>query len=269
MRDIPLNRNYTLSGLVEHNEMPASPGSDSNLQMQFSENISLLARYPNVTEDLVRTFAEVSDKPDSASSLGERVPQKLSLQLGNTKLEAKADFMSGLTQYLTRSLMNAEVPLPESGDEVTLVFNMGRSVSGLDVSTVLKQTREQHDLSGPLNVGEVTVKISNGDVTSQAELNPAENAVQIKEGKFAVDYDFGSNTLKSTTTFSRGEGVKEQRFQLTAELGSVDFSGQASILNDTGQQQFKLEAFWEGLTFSTLLTPQGFQESSLGLDLEF
>lgn len=267
--EVPLNRNYTLSGLMEHNEASANPGSASDLQMQFGENISLLARHPDVTKDLVRTFVQVSDMPPSDATLGERVPQELSLQLGGTTLEAKADFMSGLTQYLARSLMNADVPLPESGDEVTLVFNMDRSVSGLDVSTVLQRTKEQHDLPSALNIGEVTVKISNGDVTSQAELEPAEDKVQLKQGKFAVDYDFGSNTLKSTTTFSRGEGVEEQRFQLTAQLGSVDFTGQASILNNTGQQQFKLEAFWEGLTFSTLLTPQGFQESSLGLDLEF
>lgn len=270
MGDVPLNMNYTLSGLVEHNNAaPSLERTESDLQMRLGENISLLAQHLDVTKELMRTFVQVSGMASPNAALDERVPQELSLQLGGTTLEAKADFMSGLTQYLARSLMNADVPLPESGDDVTLVFNMNNGVSGLDISTVLQQTEREHDLTNPLNIGEITVKISNGNVTSQAELNPADDAVQIKRGQFAVDYHFGSNTLTSTTTFSRGDGVQEQRFQLTAQLGSVDFTGEASILNNAGQQEFKLEAFWEGLTFSTLLTPQGFQESSFGLDLEF
>lgn len=267
--DVPLNKDYTLSGLVEHNAAPSIERTDSDVQMRLGENISLLAEHIDVTKELMRTFVQVSGVASPNAALDERVPQELSLQLGGTTLEAKADFMAGLTQYLARSLMNADVPLPESGDDVTLVFNMSGGVSGLDISTVLQQTKQKHDLSNPLNIGEITVKISNGNVTSQAELDPANDAVKIKRGKFAVDYHFGSNTLTSTTTFSRGEGVQEQRFQLTAELGSVDFTGEASILNNTGQQAFKLAAFWEGLTFSTLVTPQGFRESSFGLDLEF
>ena len=268
MSGFPLNMNYTLSGLLEHEEAP-SASRESGLQLQFGENISLLARHIDVTQELMRTMLEMSGAASPESAFRERVPQELALQLGNTTLEAKADFMSGLTQYLVRSLMNADVPLPDSGDDVTLVFNMNNGVSGLDISTVLQQTQQDNGLPNPLNIGEITVKISNGNVTSQAEFDPADDAVQIRRGKFAVDYHFGSNTLTSTTTFSRGEGVEEQRFQLTAQLGSVDFTGQALLFNNAGRQEFKLEAFWEGLTFSTLLTPQGFQESSFGLDLEF
>lgn len=269
--DFPLNMNYTLSGLIQYEAPPVPAYADSDLQLRIAENISLLARHLDVTEELMRTVLQMSGAPSPNGALaGEGIPQELALQLGSTTLEAKADFMSGLTQYLVRSLMNADVPLPESGDdEVTLVFNMNNGVSGLDISTVLRQTQRDNGLPNPLNIGEITVKISNGSVTSQAELDPADDAVQIKRGKFAVDYHFGSNTLTSTTTFSRGEGVEEQRFQLTAQLGSVDFTGQALLFNNAGRQEFKLQAFWEGLTFSTLLTPQGFQESSFGLDLEF
>jgi len=267
--DIPFNASYTLSGLIQHGENPATDALDSGLHLQIGENISLLARHLDVTQELMRTVLEVSGSSSANGSFDERVPQELALQLGNTTLEAKADFMSGLMQYLARSLMNADVPLPESGDDVTLVFNMNNGVSGLDISTVLQQTQQGNGLSNPLDIGEITVRISNGNVTSQAELDPADDAVQIKRGRFAVDYHFGSNTLTSTTTFSRGEGVEEQRFQLTAQLGSVDFTGQALLFHSSGRQEFKLQAFWEGLTFSTLLTPQGFQESSFGLDLEF
>ena len=267
--EIPLNMDYTLSGLMAYDERPAVGTSDAGLQLRFGENISLLARHLDVTQELMRTVWAMSGAPAADDSFGERVPQELALQLGNTTLEAKADFMSGLTQYLARSLMNADVPLPESGDDVTLVFNMNDGVSGLDISTVLQQTQQADGLDNPLNIGEITVRISNGNVTSEAELDPAEETVQIKRGKFAVNYHFGSHTLTSTTTFNRGDGVEEQRFQLTAQLGSVDFTGQALLFNNSGLQEFKLEAFWEGLTFSTLLTPQGFQESSFGLDLEF
>lgn len=267
---VPLNMNYTLSGLVQHDEYPSTVRPESGLQLRIGENISLLARHLDLTQELMRTAMEMSGVTSPSSSFDERVPQELALQLGNTTLAAKADFMTGLTQYLTRSLTNADVPLPEAGDDVTLVFNMsGGGVSGLDISTVLQQTQQASGLSNPLNIGEITVRISNGNVTSEAELDPAEESIQIKRGKFAVNYHFGSNTLTSTTTFSRGEGVEEQRFQLTAQLGSVDFTGQALLFNNSGLQEFKLEAFWEGLTFSTLLTPQGFQESSIGLDLEF
>ena len=265
-REVPLNMNYTLSGLVEHKNQPSLERSTSGLQLRLSENISLLASHMDVTQELMQTVLEMSGA-SSEITLNERLPQELALQFGNTTLAAKADFMTGLMQYLARSLMNADVPLPESGDDVTLVFNMNDGVSGLDISTVLQQTQAEHDISTPLNIGTITVQISNGNVTSQAELDPAADAVQIKRGEFAVNYNFGSNTLTSSTAFSRGEGVEEQRFQLTAQLGSVDFTGQA--LFSSGLQEFKLQAFWEGLTFSTLLTPQGFQESSVGLDLEF
>lgn len=261
---------YTLSDLIrleERQNLPSLGAGD--LHLEIGENIDLLARHIDLTRNLIRMVFDARGEPYPDELSGAEEFEEFVLGLGGVaSLTAKVDFMTGLTQYLVHSLMSSEVPPPVEEEDVTLVLNVSGGLGALDVATVLQgptlQPLGSEGLSA-IGIREITVKVSNGTVTSEAELDPAD--LTIRRGQLEFNFQFGTNTITSATTFSRGEGLEKQILKITAQLGSVDFIGQA--LFTSGLQEFKLQASLQGLTFSTLLTPQGFSQPTLGFDWRF
>lgn len=265
---------HTLSSLASsEQEAPYSAilGQDHEVILKISDGVEVLARHLDWKSTLVKVLLDSQGKPyPPALSDSKSQQEELILRVGDVaSLAAKVDFMTNLIQYLARNLMTSQVPLPTSPGDITLVFNINGELADLDVATVLEGTSSSpgspSTFSG-LDIGQITVKISNGTITSQAELNPAD--FSINQGQFEVKFWLGSNSISSTTIFTKGEGVEKEVLMVTAQLGALNFTGQATF--GMGLQEFKLEASLAGLvSFSTLLTAEGFSRPTLGLELHF
>ena len=200
--------------------------------------------------------------------------EEIILQLGDVaSLAARLDFLAGFMQYLVHSLLNSEASLPPLEDEITLVFNLEGSGLSAGVSAEVEGAGlppfaddSNGETGAPLGIREITVRISNGTIRSEAELDPAD--FTIKRGQLEVQFQLGPNTITSTTVFVKGEGVQKEILVITAQLGDLSLMGQATWAGDS--REFKLEATLAGLiSFSTLLTPEGLLEPTLGLELRF
>lgn len=271
-----LRFSHTVSDLVSAREdrLAETPG-DTSLHLRIGEGVELLAYHIDLTKALVKALLDAQDAPypqDLIDNPSQR--EEFVLRLGDmASLAARVDFMAGLMQYLVHNLASSDVPLPEDQEEITLVLNLNGD-SSLDISTVLEGRTSRGlglDIPGfdepkdKLDIKRVTVKISNGTVTSQAELDPT--GLTLQRGQLEVNFDLGTNSITSTTLFTRGEGLKKQVFTVSAQVGSFDLTGQA--LFASGRQEFELKAYWKGLTFSTLLTPEGLRQPTFGMDLRF
>lgn len=262
---------HTLSELIRFQERPLASVSDGHdLYVRLGEGVALLSYHLDLTKALVKMLLDAQDAPRLSEPLPDpdRQREELVLSLGGVaSLAAQVDLMSGLMQYLVHNLVSSDVPLPADQEEITLTFNLqGGSTVGM--STVVQDSKLQElgaDLLKRAGVRRVTVKITNGPVTSEAEFDPTNLTVQ--RGQLEVNFKLGSHSITSTTTFSKGEGLERQVFTLTAQVGSLDVVGQAFFAS--GLQEVKLKASLKGLTFSTLLTPEGFSQPSFGLDLRF
>ena len=266
---------HTLSSLASsEQEAPYSEivGQDHEVILKISEGVEVLARHLDWKSTLVKVLLDSQGRPyPLALSDSTSQQEELILRVGDVaSLAAKVDFMTNLIQYLARNLMSSQVPLPTSSNDITLVFNINGELADLDVATVLEGASSSSPGSpgtfSGLDIDQITVKISNGTISSQAQLDPAD--FSINQGQFEVKFWLGSNSISSTTIFTKGEGVEKEVLMVTAQLGAINFTGQATF--GLGLQEFKLEASLAGLvSFSTLLTAEGFSRPTLGLELRF
>ncbi len=261
---------HTLSNLVRFEERAQySEGltHDQEFILKISDGVEVLARHLDWKGTLVKLLLDSQGRPYPPELL-EAASQKeeLILRVGDVaSLAAKVDFMTNLMQYLAQNLMASDVPLPTTQDEITLVFNINGELADVNVATVLQGATDT-PASGGLDINQITVKISNGTITSQAEFDPAD--FSITEGQFEVKFRLGSNYISSTTTFTKGEGLEKEILMITAQLGALNVTGQATF--GAGLPEFKLEASLAGLlSFSTLLTPEGFSQPTFGVELRF
>ncbi len=276
-----LQYSHTLLYLIRYEERASLRRSDPQeptVLFKLSDGVDVLASHIDLKSTLVRllvgTWSEAyaSDlSPLSRPQSGELV-----LRLGGiASLAAKVDFLANLMQYLIGNLLASEVPLPAGQDEITLTFNLkgAQAVLGITVPGLPSSSSGDSNDSAPglgsqglFDVDQITVKISNGTITSEAELDPAD--LTITRGQIQVHFKIGSNTITSTTIFTKGEGLQKELLIVTAQLGMLNFTGEAMF--SSGLQEFKIEATLAGLlSFSTLLTPEGFQRPTLGLELRF
>jgi hypothetical protein len=196
---------------------------------------------------------------------------EVQLEFGQASLKAKLDFMAGILQYVVESLRSSHVPLP-SGEGVTLVFDLNGVV--VDVATALKESpanRLPGAVSDPaknqIGLDHITVTITNGGFTSAAELNPSD--FTINRGHLQLQFHLGLDSITSTTSFTKEQGLDKEVLVVTARLGGVDLVGQATFAK--GLQEYKLQAsFNPDLAISTtsLWTPEGFVPG-FGFNLNF
>ena len=261
---------HTLSNLVRYEEQARYSEGFAQTQefvLKLSDGVEVLARHLDWKGTLIKVLLDSQGKPyppgllDAASQ-----KEELILRVGDVaQLAAKVDFMANLMQYLARNFMTSEVPLPTTQDEITLVFNINGGLADVDVATVL-QGIEPSTASNGLDISQITVKISNGTISSQAELDPAD--FSISQGQLEVKFRLGSNSISSTTMFTKGEGLEKEVLVITAQLGALNLTGQATF--SSGLPEFKLEASLAGLlSFSTLLTSEGFSQPTFGVELRF
>jgi len=265
---------HTLSNLIRlEDQVPyqESLSPDHDFILKISDGVEVLARHLDWKGALVKLLLDSQGKPYPPALSTEEDPQEeLILRVGDVaSLAAKVDFMAQLLQYLAHSLMASEIPLPTNQDEITLVFNINSAVADVDVATVLQGASSSPTSPGALpglDIGQITVKITHGMISSQADLDPAD--FSITQGQLEVKFRIGSNSISSTTIFAKGEGVEKEVLKVTAQLGAVNFTGQAIF--GEGSQEFKLEASLAGLlSFSTLLTAEGFSLPTFGVELRF
>lgn len=262
---------HTLSNLARFEEQGRfSQGFTAHPQefiLKISDGVEVLARHLDWKGTLVKLLLDSQGRPYPPELL-EAASQKeeLILRVGDVaSLAAKVDFMTNLMQYLAQNLMASDIPLPTSQDEITLVFNINGELADVNVATVLQGATDT-PASGGLDINQITVKISNGTITSQAEFDPAD--FSITQGQFEVKFRLGSNYISSTTMFTKGEGLEKEILMITAQLGALNVTGQATF--GAGLPEFKLEASLAGLlSFSTLLTPEGFSQPTFGVELRF
>lgn len=196
---------------------------------------------------------------------------EVQLEFGQASLKAKLDFMAGILQYVVESLRSSHVPLP-SGEGVTLVFDLNGVV--VDVATALKESplnKIPGSVSDPaqsqIGLDHITVTITNGGFTSAAELNPSD--FTINRGHLQLQFHLGLDSITSTTSFTKEQGLDQEVLVVTARLGGVDLVGQATFAK--GLQEYKLQAsFNPDLAISTtsLWTPEGFVPG-FGFNLNF
>jgi hypothetical protein len=255
---------HTISDLLTYAPWRDTAGTDAQNQgfaLQIGGGIQLLADHVNVIKSLVDLISNATPQDLQAQ-------QELIFQLGDyASVVAKADFIKGLMPYLVQNLLSSDFPLPTDQGDITLTFNL-KSVlagAGIDIDTVLKGTTLLHPGSSLLNnlldVDQVTVTIKNGALLGEAAVNPQEGS-----GKLNLSWSFGSDSISSTTIFSKGQGVEKQVLSLTAQLGNVNLLGQATFANN--KEELRLQAnLADLLTISTLLTPTGFQKPTFGIDI--
>lgn len=255
------------------NASPSAP--EEAVVLKLRESIEGLAHHLNWKQTLLRLLLGGEEGKSSGllSLLTDPVRgEELVLPLGDVaSLAAKLDFLAGFMQYLVQSLLNSEAYLPPLEDEITLVFNLEGSDLSADLSAQVQGSGllpfgGGSGTEGLLGIREITVRIRNGAIRSEAELDPAD--FTIKRGQLEVQFQLGSNTITSTTVFAKGEGLRKEVLMVTAQLGDLSLTGQATWAD--GSREFKLEATLAGLvSFSTLLTPEGLLEPTLGLELRF
>jgi hypothetical protein len=263
---------YTLSNLIlfeqqaqYHERFRPSP----EFILNIGEGVEVLARHLNWKGVLVKALLDSQGRP-YPPALVEAVdqPEEFILRVGDVaSLAAKVDFMTNLMRYLTDNLMASQIPLARNQDEITLVFNIQGELANVDVATVLQGAASSQPMAaGGLGISQITLKISNGTITSQADFDPAD--FSITQGQLEVKFRIGSNSLSSTTVFSKGEGVEKEILVITAQLGAFNLTGQATF--GSGMPEFKLEASLAGLlSFSTLVTAEGFRQPTFGIELRF
>jgi hypothetical protein len=265
---------YTLMYLLEF-EKRKNEGISAHTQLEIlklSEGIEGLARHLDWKNALIRVLLSTQGDADPQLLSGD---EELVLRFGSVaSLAAKLDFLADLMQYLVNNLLSSEIPLPQSEEGVTLVFNLKGALSalGIDAEAELQGSPRLPFGASALepralfDVERITVKIRSGAISSEAQLDPAD--LTITRGQLEVRFQIGPNTITSTTVFTKGEGLQQEVLVITAQLGSLSLTGQATF--SAGLSEFKLEASLAGLLrFSTLLTPEGFREPTLGLELRF
>ena len=255
------------------NDSPSEP--QEAVALRLRESIEGLARHLDWKQTLLRLLlGEEGEKP--AGLLGVLTDpvrgEELVLPLGDVaSLAAKLDFLAGFMQYLVQSLLNSEAPLPPLEDEITLVFNLEGSDLSADLSAEVRGSGllpfgRGSGADALLGIREITVRIRSGAIRSEADLDPAD--FTLRRGQLEVQFQLGPNTITSTTVFAKGEGLQKEVLVVTAQLGDLSLTGRATWAD--GSREFKLEATLAGLlSFSTLLTPQGLLEPTLGLELRF
>lgn len=196
---------------------------------------------------------------------------EVQLEFGQASLKAKLDFMAGILQYVVESLRSSHVPLP-SGEGVTLVFDLNGVV--VDVATALKESPANRppgagsdQAKNQIGLDHITVTITNGSFTSAAELNPSD--FTITRGHLQLQFHLGLDSITSTTSFTKDQGLAKEVLVVSARLGGVDLVGQATFAK--GIQEYKLQAsFNPDLAISTtsLWTPEGFVPG-FGFNLNF
>ena len=231
--------------------------------------------YPLVIGDLA-TLATRMDwvtqlvKPLLNGDSSDSPNSEVQLQFGQASLKAKLDFMAGLLQYVVESLRSSHVPLP-SGEGVTLVFNLDGVV--VDVATGLKESTPKvpgassDPNKSQIGLDHVTVTITNGGFSSGAELDPSD--FTINRGHLQLQFHLGLDSITSTTTFTKEQGLAQEVLVVTAKLGGIDLIGQATFAK--GIQEYKLQASLNpdlAISTSSLWTPEGFVPG-IGFNLNF
>lgn len=263
----PMPLGHTITDLIEkepwRNDLGPSGDSERTLSLQIGGGVELLANQINVVSSLV----ELALASESGASIQASDGEELILSLGEVgSVIAKADFMAGLMPYLVRNMLSSDFPLPTDEGDITLTFNLKSGFAGIDIDTVLEGTTLLQDGAGIfdlLDIEQITVKISNGQISSEAELDADD--LSFNRGQLGLKFDFGPNTLSSTTVFSKGQGLEKQVLQLTAQMGSVEWQGRATFASSL--QEFKLQAsLADLLSVSALITQRGSLEPSLSFD---
>lgn len=265
---------HTLWDLVQFEEQAQGEelpqGRDFHLKL--SEGVEVLALHFDPRATLVKMLLDSQNLPYPQALLEAPDSQEeLIIQFGGVaSLAAKLDFMASLMQYLVHSLTaSSEIPLPPSEDEVTLVFNLKGGKAALDIAAVLRGSTLLSDpdlaVQNQLDISQITVTIGNGTITGETQLDPAD--LTITRGQLEVKFQIGPNSITSTTVFAKGEGLKEEILVVTAKLGALNLTGQATFGSEL--QKFKLEASLAGLVFSTMLTPEGLSQPTFGFELHF
>jgi len=262
---------HTLSDLIRFEEQAQGESlpQERDLRLRLSDGLEVLARHLDLRTTLVKMLLDSQEIPYPQALLPD--PQEeLVFRFGDVaSLAAKLDFMASLMQYLVQSLTASQIPLPPTEDEVTLVFNLKGGRTALDISAVLRGSTLLHDRDlspqNQLDIRQITVTISNGTITSEAQLDPAD--LTLTRGQVEVKFKLGPNSITSTTVFTKGEGLKKEVLVLTAKLGALNLTGRATFGSEL--QEFKLEASLAGLAFSTLLTPKGLSQPTFGFELHF
>ena len=257
----------------ERSRLPDLAPSEENVALKLREGIEGLARHLDWKNTVLNLLLGEEEGTGPLRFLSDPSRgEEIILQLGDiASLAARLDFLAGFMQYLVHSLLNSDTPLPPLEDEITLVFNLEGSGLSAGVSAEVEGAgllpfAQDAEGGAPLGIREVTVRISNGTIRSEAELDPAD--FTIKRGQLEVQFQLGPNTITSTTVFAKGEGVQKEILVITAQLGDLSLTGQATWTGNS--REFKLEATLAGLiSFSTLLTPEGLLEPTLGLELRF
>jgi hypothetical protein len=279
-----LQYSHTLLYLVRYEERTSLQASslsseESTVLFKLSDGVDVLASHIDLKSTLVRLLVGTWSEAYASDLSPLSRPQggELVLRLGGiASLAAKVDFLANLMQYLIGNLMASEVPLPAGQDEITLTFNLKGAQAALGIAAQLpalsssssdgSDGASELDSQGLFDVDQITVKISNGTITSEAELDPAD--LTLTRGQIKVHFVIGSNTITSTTIFTKGEGLQKELLVVTAQLGMLNLTGEATFTS--GLQEFKIEATLAGLlSFSTLLTSEGFREPTLGLEIRF
>ncbi len=275
---------YTLKRLLELEELrskrldaQASLGAPKPARtFKLSESIEGLARHLDWKNALIRAALGPQGNEGSGSwILSGDGRDELVLRFGGVaSLAAKLDFLADLMQYLVSNLLSSEIPLPQSEEGVTLVFNLKGALSALGLDAEAELTGSPSwpfafssiEPRALFDVERITITIRSGAVRSEAQLDPAD--LTLTRGQLEVRFRIGANTITSTTVFARGEGLQQEILVITAQLGSLSLTGQATF--SLGLSEFKLEASLAGLLrFSTRLTPEGLREPTLGLQLRF
>jgi hypothetical protein len=262
----PLVVGHTLTDLIAQpwrSNLGPTGESEDNFALQIGGGVELLANKINVVRSIVE-FALTSQEGAAIESVD---GEELILSFGEVgSVVAKADFMAGLMPYLVRNMLSSDFPLPTDEGDITLTFNLNSGFAGIDIDTILAGTtllQGGESVVDLLDIDQITVKISNGQISSEAELDPED--LSFNRGQLGLNFDFGPNSISSTTIFSKGQGLEKQILQLTAQMGTVDLLGQATFSSNL--PEFKVAAnLADLLSVSARITEQGFLDPTLSFD---
>ncbi len=264
---------HKISELLRYTEASESRSTAQGQEyvLKLSEGVELLASQISLKKALVRTLLDAQGQPYPPALLEAlNSHERLVLRIGDiASLAARVDFMTNLMQYLVHNLMNSDVPLPTTQDDITLVFNLNGGLAAVDIATVLQGAPiagMDPLTASQLDIRQITVKISNGTITSEADLNPAD--FSLTRGQLEVQFRLGPNSITSTAIFSKGEDGAKEALIITAQVGALNLTGEATF--SSGAPQFKLAASLYGLlSVSALFTPEGFTQPTFQVELKF
>jgi len=177
-------------------------------------------------------------------------------------LEAERETIVAFLEKVANNLIPSE-PAGTSPQDMDFTLNLNQV--HLSPQTLLESSGAfSVDTNFNLVLEDLTIKVSNGTISGETQLNPED--LSIEGGAVQINLDIGNTTLSSQTTFEKDHGITKQMINMTAGLGRLHLSSQVTLSLDSSE--FRLGASIADLAITTITTVDASGQSSQTFELQ-